>query len=94
LRKREAQRIETGFEIVGNHVVSVFGIGRSSIKGSGPKKVESTIMAIVSKNSHRNPAQRSNTFAIIPAQIPLGRTAPPSEIAALMLWLVEGEGAQ
>ena len=29
-----------------------------------------------------------------PAQIRLGRTAPPSEIAALVLWLVEGEGAQ
>ena len=26
--------------------------------------------------------------------IPLGRTASPSEIAALVLWLVEGEGAQ
>jgi hypothetical protein len=30
----------------------------------------------------------------IPAQIPVGRTTSPSEIAALVLWLVEGEGAQ
>ena len=30
----------------------------------------------------------------ISAQIPLGRTASPSEMAALVLWLVEGEGAQ
>jgi len=30
----------------------------------------------------------------ISAQIPLGRTASSSEIAALVLWLVEGEGAQ
>jgi hypothetical protein len=30
----------------------------------------------------------------IPAQIPLGQTASPSEIAALVLWLVESEGAQ
>ena len=28
------------------------------------------------------------------AQIPLGRTASPAEMAALVLWLVEGEGAQ
>jgi 3-oxoacyl-[acyl-carrier protein] reductase len=30
----------------------------------------------------------------ISAHIPLGRTASPSEIAALVLWLVGGEGAQ
>jgi 3-oxoacyl-[acyl-carrier protein] reductase len=31
---------------------------------------------------------------LLAAQIPLGRTASPSETAALVLWLVEGEGAQ
>jgi 3-oxoacyl-[acyl-carrier protein] reductase len=30
----------------------------------------------------------------VASQVPLGRTATPAEIAALVIWLVEGQGSQ